>query len=237
MAKFYGRTSRYLLKNDAKYYFLGAGLILLPLFLVWLSLKIFTFSWSLVIAIVCILFVASIARSIQTVFARKGGRYYRGWGGEKDIQRELQNLSDDWSVFQDLTIGENRGNIDFVVVGPKGIFLLEVKSHRGEVGLSGDALTLWGKPFKDKNFFRQVHGQTWALKTYLKNKTGSDLFINSVLVFSSPRAVVNFGYQPISNIYIIQRDFLLGLFSRFSNTTYPISRSSIEQALLNAVKR
>lgn len=40
-----------------------------------------------------------------------------------------------------------RGNIDHILVGPKGIITLELKSHRGKVTFDGTILRRDGLPF------------------------------------------------------------------------------------------
>ncbi len=122
-----------------------------------------------------------------------------------------------------------------MVLGPTGIFIIEVKSHKGEIGYDGTGLTLNGKSFKDKDFFRQVHGQTWALKSFIKQQTGIDAYIHPAIVFSSPYASVHFGYSPIANVYIIGKKNLLGMFGHFPESKI-FTDSRIKQALLKTVR-
>ncbi len=237
MAKFHG-GGHYLFKKDLKYYLLACGLVVLPLILFWIFFKFFSLNVSKgVIIAVLLLLVAltQLADPFIKLFRRKSNQYFRGGSGERDIKRELQKLPDDYTIFQDVYIGKDKGNLDFVVVGPQGVFLVEVKSHGGAIAYDGYNLTRNGKNFIDKNFFRQVHGQTWALKNYLKGQTGREIYIHSVLVFSNKYATLNFGYQPVNNIYIIQKDFLLGLFRQFPAYRYPAGQSVVEQALAKAV--
>jgi len=55
-------------------------------------------------------------------------KFYRGGKAEGAIYYELAKLSNYFFVFQDIKIGD-QGNIDFVVLGPTGLFSIEVKSH------------------------------------------------------------------------------------------------------------
>jgi hypothetical protein len=232
MAKFYGKTGGYLIRNDLKYFSFAVGLVLLVLILIWLIAKSAPPVIVGVAALFFIFFIVVPANPFILFFRRKSNRFYRGWGGERAIKKELENLPKNFTVFQGLKIGKHKGDIDFVVLGPTGIFLLEVKSHKGEIGFNGLDLTLNGKSFNGKSPLRQVHGETWALKKYLALHTKKDFFIHSVLVFSNPRAEVHFGYNPIANIYVVDKNSLLGLFERFPKTGLLQDIQTAEQTLL-----
>jgi len=58
-------------------------------------------------------------------------------------------------IINDFNTG--RGNIDHILVGPKGVFTLEVKSHRGTVTFENGTLLRDGIEFK-KDFLKQA----WA---------------------------------------------------------------------------
>lgn len=229
MAEFYS-GSNYLLKNDIKFFTICIAVLLLPTIvsiLAWIFLsKLVT----LIIVIVSLGTLLIIAKPFSEVFERKSDRFFLGRSGEKVIKQELAKLSNDYSVFADVYIGTNKGNIDFVVVGPSGIYIVEVKSHKGSIDFNGFDLTRNGRRF-EKNIINQVHGQTFALRNYLKEKTGKDLYINSVLVFSSKYAKMRFGLKPVANIQIVQKNFLLEIFDKSSKYNYPVARDLIEQSL------
>ncbi|OYT61918.1 MAG: hypothetical protein B6U69_02725 [Thermofilum sp. ex4484_15] len=57
--------------------------------------------------------------------------YSRGLSGEIKVLRELQSLPDDYVVVHSLPI-PNLGDLDFVVVGPSGVYAIEVKNWFGK---------------------------------------------------------------------------------------------------------
>ena len=57
----------------------------------------------------------------------------RGAEGEATVGYRLSGLSDDYRVINDLSTPF--GNIDHVVVGPTGVFLLDTKNWRGNLRL------------------------------------------------------------------------------------------------------
>ncbi len=236
MAQFYGKNSGYLIKKEFKYFSFSILLLLAVVLFVWVAMKFLPQGTISIVALIGIVFVIFLADPFLNFFRRKSNQYYRGSGGEQLIKNELKKLADSFSVFQDVTIGEGKGNLDFVVLGPPGLFIIEVKSHKGEIGYNGYELTLNGRSFTDKSFLRQVHGQTWALKNFLKQQTGADIHIHSALVFSSPFASMHFGYEPIENVYIVGKDFLLGLFDHFPNSQQGQDLFKIKQALQKTLR-
>jgi len=68
-------------------------------------------------------------------------RWSRGADGEEYVGRLLEELeADGWLTLHDVDTG--RGNVDSVVIGPGGVFTIEVKSHGG--GLRSDRMdTAW----------------------------------------------------------------------------------------------
>ena len=65
-------------------------------------------------------------------------RWRTGAQGEQKTAQALAGLGPDWLVVHDIA-GEY-GNIDHVVVGPAGVFVLETKNLRGGVRVDGDAI-------------------------------------------------------------------------------------------------
>ncbi len=81
----------------------------------------------------------------------------KGINGEDEFFNVLKSVSDDYIVIQNYEIPEVRlGDIDFLLIGPKGIFIFEVKNYSGIFKID-----------LDDNFFKK----TWykyKFKKYLK---------------------------------------------------------------------
>ena len=87
-----------------------------------------------------------------------------GAKAEQAVAEALQELPDDYYVFHDL---EFPGfNIDHVVLGPKGIFLVETKSQNGNITQEHDVLLRNGRKFF-KDFLKQCWSQTYSLRDHL----------------------------------------------------------------------
>lgn len=69
---------------------------------------------------------------------QKGHSWIKGDMGEKIVSDYLKDLPKGYYVFNDLTIPNGKGNIDHLVIGPTGIFLIETKHFSGSFQISGD---------------------------------------------------------------------------------------------------
>jgi hypothetical protein len=59
-----------------------------------------------------------------------------------------------------------KGNIDHILICPKGIFTLETKSHTGKVSFDGEMLLRNGRPF-EKDFLKQAWAQCYLVREIL----------------------------------------------------------------------
>jgi len=75
--------------------------------------------------------------------------HVRAWGigaqGERVTGRELDKLPDGYRVLHDLRILGSRANVDHVVVGPTGVFVVESKRMRGKLRVRGDEVFVAGR--------------------------------------------------------------------------------------------
>lgn len=138
--------------------------------------------------------------------------------GEKEIYFELKNkLLDEFTVFQGLQINGNKWDIDFIVVGPTGIFTVEVKSHKGKIDFNGEELTHNGSPFKEKDILKQALSEAMELHGYILDRTDQDIFVSPIIVFSDSGAFVKLGLKKINNVQVIQKEWLLKLITEQPN--------------------
>lgn len=104
-----------------------------------------------------------------------------GAKAEQAVAEALQELPDDYYVFHDL---EFPGfNIDHVVLGPNGIFLVETKSQKGKITQEHGVLLRNGRKFF-KDFLNQCWSQTYSLRDHLGAERLGGLSIKPILCFS-----------------------------------------------------
>ncbi len=82
-------------------------------------------------------------------YLRKYHIYRGGWQGEKQVVHLLTHtLSNDYFLLNDLYLRDGGGDIDHIVLGPNGVFVLETKNWNGNISCNGDE---WHRPGK-RNF-------------------------------------------------------------------------------------
>lgn len=152
------------------------------------------------------LFGLLILGSLLERFAMEINNRVRGRDAEEDVQEELEDMPNDFVILSNLNI-ENRGDIDKIVVGPTGIWVVEVKSHAGYIVYDGNELTRDGEQL-EKNFLSQVWAETFAVENILKQNLKRKFKIQPVLVFSDPDAVIRFGSKKINGVYVVGYNWL-----------------------------
>jgi hypothetical protein len=87
--------------------------------------------------------------------------WQRGADGERHLARLLEPLAKQgWGVEHDLPVRGATGNLNHVVIGPPGIFAIDVQDYHGRLRLSRDGL-LW-------------HGRTLLLPTLSATRSKAD---------------------------------------------------------------
>jgi hypothetical protein len=116
----------------------------------------------------------------------------RGANGEDLVAQALVGFPEEFTVINDLTTPF--GNLDHVVVGPTGVFLLDTKNWRGVVSAGNQGELLCNGMPTDKPFVRQFVGRIMGIKERVKALTpGLDPYFQAVFVFTSARVDANWG--------------------------------------------
>lgn len=124
----------------------------------------------------------------------------RGEQGElmvaQAIERDL--LPNGYVVFHDIQLkdGKRKFNIDHLLVGPQGVFVIETKNYakpkRGEVKVSYDGWRVcWNGKLHRDDEARQAVATALAAKDYIYNETGLKVFVKPVLCAVGWYAVSN----------------------------------------------
>ncbi|NTU66874.1 MAG: NERD domain-containing protein [Candidatus Moranbacteria bacterium] len=142
MAQFFGGRSRFIIIMQKMNYIAALTMWVILAYLAYRYIgQLFAFKSAPILssAVLSIIYfpVAYWALKEKIKYERDGKNYKQGGKGEGAIYYELLKLSDNYLVFQDVKFPTKDFNIDFVVVGPTGIFAIEVKSHKGIIGFNG----------------------------------------------------------------------------------------------------
>jgi len=109
--------------------------------------------------------------------------FRKGATGEAIVGFALDNFPDEFRVIHDLTTPY--GNVDHVVIGPTGAYIIDTKNWKGVVAADGNGeLLLNGKPTQKpeiKNLTRRI----MSIKEKIKVLSPTDPFVQGVVAFPS----------------------------------------------------
>lgn len=140
------------------------------------------------------LFVAVVLVTLFLIIRKRSDKFLSGYVGERDIDDELKNLSLDFVVINK-GLDTGRGNIDKIVIGPSGVWTLEVKSQKGDI-------------VPPESFLKQAYAEAKTLQDLIKAKLNLDINVQPVLIFSNKFAKVRFGFNKQRGVYVIQKAWL-----------------------------
>lgn len=155
-------------------------------------------------AVVAVIYVVSIKALEEAGIKLKKRISHADTGAkaEQAVAEALQELSDDYYVFHDL---EFPGfNIDHVVLGPNGIFLVETKSQKGNITQEHDVLLRNGRKFF-KDFLKQCWRQTYSLRDHLNAERLRGLTIKPILCFSRGFVEIR---GPVKGVTVLNASYL-----------------------------
>jgi hypothetical protein len=77
--------------------------------------------------------VALFALALFKVSHRRWRNWTVGKYGEETVSAALKSLPNDFVLLNDLMLPDGRGNVDHLVIGPNGLFVIETKNYSGYV--------------------------------------------------------------------------------------------------------
>ncbi len=219
MAHFYGGQSEYLINEENKnqqtvlcYAIIGfvaltaaIAAVLIYAFVYRAGLLEFSILLWVVDVIVYFFILPKMDR-----YAKERDNFHKGHTGEGRAWYLLKKLPDSFHVFQGVKEIERLwGDIDFVVVGPTGVYTVEIKSHRGIIRFDGSELTRdWWK-FKKKDFLKQAKGQAYAISELIKTKIEKSVWVSPLVVFTSSMTRINIDRKEVLGVHILRGNDLV----------------------------
>jgi len=165
-----------------------------------------------------------------------------GLEGEALVVRNLSNkLGNEYAIFNDVLLKDGKkGNIDHIVVGPTGIFVIETKSNSGTVVFDN---YIWKRGVSG-NPSQQVLVNALRIKDILKNCEVSDdiePYVDAILLFSNPKARLQLYGNP-KNCSVIQiksendtklSEFIINRISLFSTQQIDLIEKCLKSKISN----
>ncbi|WP_243788738.1 nuclease-related domain-containing protein [Saccharopolyspora gloriosae] len=160
-----------------------------------------------------------------------------GIEAEDAMASALDRLSDDWTLFRGYRNG--RGEVDHLVVGPGGVWAIEVKNHPGRVHVDGDS---WRSEVFDRygnrvekrtltdrsgrSWGRQVTDVSKALADFLQ-KRGRQALVRSVVVIVNPKAQLGTVRRPGLALVSVSPDEVVRTLRQAPPTLGPASADEV----------
>ena len=143
-------------------------------------------------------FLMGIFLSFGAIFIMLPYRTYKsGLTGERNVVRNISDkLGSDYSIFNDVLLkdGKRSGNVDHIIVGPTGIFVMETKNNKRTVTYDG---------YNWKGIRENPSGQAvsnmFRIKDVLKNCEvfkQKALYVNAVVLFANGKINLKISKNP-----------------------------------------
>lgn len=164
-----------------------------------------------------------------------------GAKGEDATLEILKQLPDSYTLFNQVKVPNEESRdgtteLDFIVVGPNGVFAVEVK-HNNSTIYGNETAKEWrvlkigrgGTPYTKiiRNPVKQVKKQIWALSSFLKAKKHK-VWVEGMVFLSNPNSRLEFEGE--SSIPIIQQN---GLVEHIQNCKPRYIPSDIQRVIRN----
>lgn len=194
MRKMKGSSSY--LKNQVRKNLAKAVLCVVLFFLIFFALSLrVLFTQSLGIFDAAGLLVSLVPLAAFYFYLRKYRIYNAGWVGERRVAKLLSSkLSDDYFLINDLYLHNGGGDIDHVVLGPSGIFVLETKNWSGDITCNGDMWQRTGKRSFKGSPSLQVKRNAAKIKYIIDSSQAFrslDVWVEGIVVFTNNHATLN----------------------------------------------
>ncbi len=169
--------------------------------------------------------VSVLAKGIGTL-AGTARRYYGGARGETSVSRLLARLPEEYHVFNGVRF--YAGDIDHVVVGPTGVFVVETKVYAGTISSRAGQLTRNGEPL-ERDLVRQATAET----TYVKDLLGisGTHHLHPILVFVKARVRL---HETLEGVRVVPVSLLLSSIVRRRPSLHPLQIQAYARVLAQA---
>ncbi|MBT3194707.1 MAG: NERD domain-containing protein [Verrucomicrobia bacterium] len=158
--------------------------------------------------------------------------FLKGAHGEELVARALARLPETFAVFHGIAadshclLSQGGGDLDHVVVGPAGLFVIETKNWSGDLHIENGELTADGEQ-PSRPPLEQVKRASSALKARLQHAAGVDIEITPILCFASNR--LRSGVQGSSGVLVCNADQITSVILEFHET--PLSDTTRQKLI------
>lgn len=158
-------------------------------------------------------YVGFAAAGLALVMFKMNFRRWSNWtfgkSGEAAVSEALKSLPNDYVLLNDLMLPDGRGNVDHLVIGPNGLFVIETKNYSGYVKCWADDWYVNGR--KISSLSKQAKRNAIAIKNTLEaifaeHRTTLP-YVHALLCFVNSRGRLKLGQPtiPVLRCYELAR--------------------------------
>lgn len=146
-----------------------------------------------------LMYIFIITLMVGGIFLKIYLNYSSGLEAENLITECLSHLDDRYYLINDVKLPESYGNVDHILLGPNGIFVIETKNYSGKISCNSDEWirhyeggagismrgNIYFKPDKDYSIgspSRQVKRNAVKIKQVI----GRNIWVEGIIVFTNP---------------------------------------------------
>lgn len=160
-------------------------------------------------------------------------RFASGIVGEDAIWRSFFSLPTGYTAYANVLLPGSFGDIDFVVVGPGGIYSVEVKNYEGTVEvIDGE---LWRGKQSLRFIVNQAMKEARSLSGFMTHTIGHRVYVNSLIVFTGNPGM----YHPakVQSSWVVPEHELIPFISSGKANLSSSSLEAINNLLAHMVKQ
>ncbi len=148
----------------------------------------------------------TIFLAISLKFYINSTHYESGIEGESAVSEALKQLDDSYYLINDILLQGSSGNIDHVLLCPKGIFVIETKNYSGNIRIYGNKWYKKGmrKSYEISSGSHQAIANAARLGDLIRKNTDIYVFVRPICVFTGydlKLKVVHKSSVPILQLY------------------------------------
>jgi hypothetical protein len=139
-------------------------------------------------------------------------KWQKGTLGEATVGLILEGLPDNYVVFNDP--GKRRGNIDHIVIGPTGIFVIDTKNWRGAITPDGQGELLCNGKSTGQGEVKNLLRSIMSIRGKINVLTHRDDFIQGMIAFPLSRVEARWGTT--RNVHCVTDERILDYIQRYN---------------------
>jgi hypothetical protein len=147
-----------------------------------------------------------ILYSLYFVLFKELRKYYKGSAGEHNVKRALKKLPKSFSFRQNLLLYGLSPDVDFVCIGPTGVWAIEVKDVKGEYTCVREEL--YRNEKLSRGFASQANSEAIDVEQFLKKELDIDIPVQPIVVLTDIKAKLDFKICKTSEAFIVDLPYL-----------------------------